>query len=114
MSDPNASKEPLASTPKPALKPHKSTTTARARKPTDPRKLALRQQFAEASKAIDKEDASTRMLRVIIDKRLDKMTPKDQEALFDHLAGYHTIKLPLSESPVSPPHPEPQAGPTGG
>ena len=73
-------------TPTPAKAPRKrKAASKRAPRVVDPRIVAANERRNLEVAAIRSEDASSRMLRVIIEKRLPKMTMADKERLAHHL-----------------------------
>lgn len=107
--------QPVTPTAKPK-RTHKPAAPVipRTRKPMDHRKAALRDEYLKKVAEIGREDASARIKRVIIDKRLPKMTKADRLEIYDHLGGEFTPKLPFPESPAGPPHGSPAPDPIVG
>jgi hypothetical protein len=86
--EPEASKTPAA--PK---KLTRKSSTPRAKKTLDPGIAAIRERMADEVAKYRSAQASKKILKTIIEKRLPKLTPLDRQALFDELSRTETPSL---------------------
>lgn len=82
-------------TPTEKLKKKRAPKAPRAPRVIDPQVLKIRQEASQKVKDYHKSQASGRILKTILDKRIPQLTRQDQERLFDELKAIVTPALPL-------------------